>query len=197
MVTHPCFLPWPINELQGDEEMDGHGSTMVGRWVAWRMLGAPKGQWLTKVREDIYGKSRYDSTKHAAEFVCWLMDYTNRDVIYSEGEGTGWGDSHRITGWRTGDSLFPLGWDKETDRMKILRNYADCDMYEPYPSYVCLTGLRCSAQMADAVGDTESAAKWRSYADRIQKAMVRLLAIGDPGSRVWRQSRYSLFTTFQ
>jgi len=200
MVTHPCFVPWPINELQGDEEMDGHGSTMVGRWVAWRMLGGPKGEWLTKVREDVYGKSRYDSTKYAAEFVCWLMDYTNRDVIYSEGEGTGWGGGHRLTsltGYETGDSLFPLGWDKETDRMKILRNYANSDMYEPYPSYVCLTGLRCSAQMADAVGDTESAAKWRSYADRIQKAMVRLLAIGDPGSRVWRQSRYSLFTTFQ
>jgi len=188
VVNNPCNPPIQINELQGDEEMDGHGATMVGRWVAWRMLGAPKGDWLTETREDIYGKSRYDSTKHAAEFVCWLMDYTNRDLIYCEGE---------VTGWGAGGLLFSLGWEHETDRMKILKNYADCDLYEPYPSYVCLTGLRCSAQMADAVGDTESAAKWRSYADRIQKAMVRLQAIGDHGSRVWRQSRYSVLPTLQ
>lgn len=190
VVSNPCAPPWQINELQGDEETDGHGSTIVGRWVAWRMLGAPKGDWLVKPRNHIYGKSRYQATKDAAEYICWLMDYTNRDVIYCEGETTGWGGANHV--------LLPdSNWWEETDRVKILKNYADCDLYEPYPSYVCMTGLRCSAQMAEAAGDIESAKKWREYADRIQVAMIRLLAIGDHGLREWRQSRYSVLPSLQ
>jgi len=189
VVNNPCNPPWQMNELQGDEETDGHGATMVGRWVAWRQLGAPDGDWLTKPRDDVYGKSRYQATKDAAEFVCWLMDYTNREVIYCEGEVTGWGGAHK--------ALQPAGWYEETDSKVLLRNYANSDLYEPYPSYVCMTGLRCSAQMAEAAGDMESAKKWRSYADRIQTAMIRLLAIGDHGMRVWRQSRFSVLPTLQ
>lgn len=188
VVNGPCNPPIQINELQGDEEMDGHGATIVGRWVAWRALGAPVGDWLTARRNDIYGKSRYDATKDAADFICWLIDYTGRDVIYCEGEVTGWGG---------GGALFTQGWWDEKDPKKILRNYADADMYEPYPSYVCLTGLRCSAQMAQAAGDTASAAKWRYYADRIQTAMIRLLAQGDYSNRMWRQSSHSVLPSLQ
>lgn len=188
VINGPCGPPVQINELQGDEEMDGHGATIVGRWVAWRALGAPQGDWLTAPRKDIYGKSRYDATKDAANFICWLMEYTGRDVIYCEGE---------VTGWGAGGSLYNLGWSEEKDPKKILKNYADADMYEPYPSYVCMTGLRCSAQMAEAAGDTASAAKWRAYADRIQTAMIRLLATGDYKNRMWRQSSHSVLPSLQ
>jgi len=180
--------PYPINELQGDEEMEGHGATIVARWVAWRMFGAPKGDWLTAQRKDIYGKSRYDATRDAAEFICWLMEYTGRDVIYSEGE---------ITGWGGGGTLYAQGWKDEKDPKKILRNYADADMYEPYASYVCMTALRCSAQMAEAAGDIASAVKWRAYADRIQTTMIRLLATGEYSRRMWRQSRCSVMPSLQ
>ena len=188
VVNGPFSIPGPINELSGDEEMDGHGATCVARWVAWRLMGAPKGDWLTEPREQVYGKSRWDSTRDAAEFICWLMDHTGMDVIWSEGESTG---------WAAGGALIPPGMDDETDPAKIKRNYANANMYEPYPSYTCLVALRCSAQIADALGETELADRWRSHSDRIQQAMVRLLVVGDSNKRMWRVSPYSVFPSLQ
>jgi len=184
----PFGVPAQVNEIPGAEVMDGQGAAIVARWVAWRLMGAPKGKWLTAPRKDIYGKSRWDSTRDATEFICWLMDYTGRDVIWSEGELTGWG------GW---GHLIPRGMAKEPDPAKIRRNYANADMYEPYPTYACLTALRCSAQIAEATGDTKRARRWRDYADRLQAGMIRLLAVGDRNFRTWRVSPYSILPSFQ
>ncbi len=184
--------PWQINEIPGDEETDGHGATMVARWVAWRMLGAPTGDWLTKPRKEVYGRSRWDVTRDA-EFVCWLMDHTGMDVMWCEGETTGWGGNSpnglRLTG--------VADWYHDTDRDKIRRNYANANMYEPYPTYVCLTALRCSAQIADAIGKTKDAKRWRAHADRLQAGMVRLLAVGEHGNMMWKQSRFSVYPSLQ
>lgn len=170
------------NELPGNQEMDGHGSTIVARWVAWRLAGMRHDDWLMAPRKDVYNKSRWDSSRDAAEFICWLMDYTGKDVMWSEGESTGWGVDR-----------IPRGMDKETDPAKIKKNYANSDMYEPYPTFVCYTALRCSAQMADAVGDANLAQKWREYANRLHDGMIRLLATGDSTCRTWRISPNSLF----
>lgn len=179
-------VPSSINEIPGNEEMDGHGATIVGRWYSWRVLGMPAGEWLTKPRQEIYGKSRWDSSRDAAEFICWLMDYTGRDVIYSEGEATGWGAGR-----------LPQGMERETDPAKIKQNYANADMYEPYPTYVCMIALKCSAQMAEAVGDTKLAEKWRVYSQRLHDGMIRLLATGDHNFRTWRISPNAVLPTPQ
>jgi hypothetical protein len=181
VVNGPYSLPWAINEIDGNEEMEGHAATMVGRWVVWRMLGAPTNEWLTAPRPHVYGKSRWDSTRDAAEFVCWFMDYTGRDVIFGEGELTGWGGGPHLP-------LCPPGMSRETDPEKIRRNYANADMYEPYATYTCMVALRCSAQIADALGETELASRWRAYADRLQAGMVRMLKVGDHNNFCWRVS---------
>lgn len=185
--------PWQINEVWGDEEMDGHGATAVVRWMVWRTLGMPIGEWLTAPREDVFGHSRWDTTRDAAEFICWLMDYTGMDVIYSEGESTGWGG-------RLGENnylLVPEGMMHETDPVKIRKNYANADMYHPYPSYTCMVALECSADIAEATGEEALAEKWRSYAGRIQVAMVRLMARGENSKRTWLQSRLSVLPSMQ
>jgi hypothetical protein len=79
------------------------------------------------------------------------------------------------------------------DPAQIRQNYANADMYDPYPSYTCIVGLRCAAQMAEATGDPALAQRWREHADRIQKAMIRLLATGDANNRCWRMSPYSVY----
>ncbi|RLB61220.1 MAG: hypothetical protein DRH08_14250, partial [Deltaproteobacteria bacterium] len=177
-----------INEIAGPEETDGHSSAMVGRWLAWRHLGAPTGDWFTKPRTNIYGKSRWDSSRDAAEFLCWLLDYTGRDVVWCEGETTGWGG---------GGSLFPEGMSDETDMAKIKENYKKANMFEPYPSYVALTALRCTAQMADALGETEKAARWQEYATKIETGMIRELTTEWNGKTVWRRSPHSVYPSFQ
>ncbi len=180
-----------VNEIHGDEEMDGHAATLVGRWYAWRLQGRNAGQWLKEPRSDVYGYSRWESTRDAAEFICWLMDYTGRDLVYSEGEFTGWG------GIVNGYCLVPEGMSEETDPEKIRENYANANMYEPYPNYACMTALKCAAEMAEAAGEPQWAKKWRRYAATIRKGMVRQLIAGDFNNLVWRISPYSILTTFQ
>ncbi len=177
-----------INEIDGPEETDGHSSTMVGRWFAWRHLGAPTGDWLTAPRSNIYGKSRWDSSQAAAEFICWLLDYTGRDVVWCEGETTGWG---------AGGGLHPKNMSEATDMVKIKENYKKANMYEPYPSYVALTALRCSAQMADALGKTEESKRWQKYADRIEAGMLKELTTNWNGKTVWRRSPNTVYPSFQ
>ena len=189
----PSGGPHQINEIWGDEEMDGHGATAVVRWQVWRTLGMPTGNWLTAPREAVYGNSRWDTTRHAAEFICWLMDYTGMDVIYSEGESTGWGGKMGEKKFR----LVPDGMMDETDPVKIRSNYANSDMYHPYPTYTCMQALECCADIADAVGDSELAAKWRAYAGRIQVAMIRLMARGEQSRRTWLRSRLSVLPSMQ
>jgi len=177
-----------INEIAGPEETDGHASVMVGRWFAWRHLGAPTGNWLTQPRANTYGKSRWDSTCDAAEFICWLLDYTDRDVVWCEGETTGWG---------AGGLLHPADMSEATDMETIRENYRQSNMFEPYPSYVALTALRCTAQMSDALGETEKSERWRSYAGRIETGMIRELTAEWNGKTVWRKSPNSVYPSFQ
>lgn len=153
--------PWQINEIVGDEETDGHGATIVARWVAWRMLGAPTDGWLTAPRDEVFGKSRWDVTHDTAEFVCWLLDHTGMDDLWCEDETTGWGGSP------SGEQLTGVDdWFDETDPAKIRRNYANANMYEIYPSHICMIGLRRSAQMADAIGRKTEAACCRRPSSR-------------------------------
>ncbi len=188
VMNGPLAIPLEINEVHGCEELDGHGATAIARWYAWKLLGKPTDDWLTKPRDDVYGKSRWDTTKEAAEFICWLMDYTAMDVVWSESE---------FTGWAGGGVCIPDGMKDETDPEKIRKNYANSDMYQIYPSFACLTGLKCSADIADAMGEKQLAEKWRKYADKIKTAAVRLLTYGNYNNRVWEMCPYSVLPSFQ
>jgi len=180
-----------INEIYGDEEMDGHAATIVARWYAWRLQGGSKGEWLHAPRDGVYGKSRWESTRDATEFITWLMDYSGRDLVYSEGEFTGWG------GISAGYILIPEGMMDEKDPEKIRQNYANANMYEPYPNFACMVALECAAEMADAAGEPGDAGRWRQYAETIRKGMIRQLTAGDFNKLTWRMSPYSILTTFQ
>ncbi|MDR0743948.1 MAG: hypothetical protein LBF05_06300 [Tannerella sp.] len=180
--------PNQINEIPGAEELEAHASVMVNRWYAWKLLGMPTGEWLTASRDSVYRKSRWQTTKDAADFICWLMDRTGMDVIYSEGE---------FTGWSGGGRQIPPGMSTETDMRKIRANYANSDMYEVYASYSSMTALECSADIAEEMGDKAPADQYRSYAGRIRAAMIRLLAHGPDHNRMWRVARNSVLPSLQ
>ena len=191
VMNIPEDTPFPMNEIPGTEEMEGHSATIVTRWYSWKLLGMPTDDWMTQPRTDVYRKSRWQSTKDATEFICWLMDRTGMDVVYSEGEFTGWaGKFGKI-------QQIPKGMDTETDIVKIRKNYANSDMYEPYGSYSSMTALLCSADMADVMREPELAKKYRSYANRIREAMLRLLAHGSNHNRMWRVGRNSILPALQ
>jgi len=180
--------PNQINEIPGAEELEAHASGMVNRWYAWKLLGMPTGEWLVASRDSVYRKSRWQTSKDAADFICWLMDYTGMDVIYSEGE---------FTGWAGGGTQIPPGMSTETNMQKIRANYANSDMYEVYASYSSMTALECSADIAAAIGDNSLADKYKSYAGRIRTAMIRLLAHGPNHNRMWRVARNSVLPSLQ
>ena len=55
-----------------------------------------------------------------------------------------------------------------------------------YPDDICMGALRALAQMADSIGETNSAAQWRERADVMQAAIGRHYIINDPKyGRVW------------
>ncbi len=191
VMNIPWQIPHQINEIHGCEEMEGHASTIVVRWYAWKISGRPTSDQMTLPRSDVYNKSRWQSSKDAADFICWLLDYTGRDVVYSEGEFTGWAN-------RSGNfSQIPRNMSTETDMIKIRENYANSDMYEVYASYASMTALNCSAEMADAMGEKELAQKYREYASRIRTGMIRLLALGPNHNRMWRVARNSILPSLQ
>ncbi len=190
----------PLNDIPGTEEMAGHGSVIIARYVAWRHHGSPTEAWLTAPRTHVYDKSRWESTVDACEFIPWLIDYTGMDVIYSEGEETGWGGRVLGAGWSEPGNpkpLLPPGMHDTRDELQRRWFYANCDAYEVYPSYMCLVALQCGAKMADALGDVARAERWRAYADRIRYGMLRKLAIGDFQHREWRVSPFSVYPSFQ
>lgn len=189
----PMIKPWPMNEIPGTEEMDGHASVMIGRWWAWRLMGSPTDEWLLEPRAHRYGNSRYDDTVNSANFICWLMEHTGRDLIYSEGESTAWGGGPEGT---PGTNVF-AGWPRETDPETLREHYANADVfYQTYPTFASYIALRLSAKKAEAVGDTEHYEKWTSHADRIYQAMLAELAIGEPGEEVWKVAFHSVFPSY-
>jgi hypothetical protein len=119
--------------------------------------------------------------------------------MWCEGESTGWAAP---IDWQTQPchryQLVPDGMSKATDPVEIKKNYANSNhMYQPYPTYVCMTALRCSAEMADAAGQSNDAQRWRKYADRLQNGMLRELFVGDRNIPVWRRSPWCVFPSFQ
>ena len=58
--------------------------------------------------------------------------------------------------------------------------------YSVYPDAVCMTALEALAQMADSIGETQSAALWRDRAAKMRTAISAHYAITDPKyGRVW------------
>jgi len=58
--------------------------------------------------------------------------------------------------------------------------------YSVYPDAVCMTALEALAQMADSIGETQSAALWRDRAQKMRAAISARYAITDPKyGRVW------------
>ena len=54
------------------------------------------------------------------------------------------------------------------------------DGYAAYPDSACMNSLRALAQMADSIGETNSAAQWRACADKMQIAIGNQYIIQDP-----------------
>ncbi len=193
VINSPLGMPMPIDPVPGGQETCGHGATVVARWLAWRHLGSPIGGWLDDPRPGVFGKSRWDSTFDAAEFICWYMDYTGMDVMFSEGETTGWAGGAP----GTPGSLVPFAASEANTLEDIRRFYANSNMYEPYPTWVCCVGLRCSAAIAEATGKTDLAERWRQYAKRLEDGMYRLLRVGDHRTPMWRVSPHSVYPSLQ
>lgn len=71
----------------------------------------------------------------------------------------------------------------------ILHTTGECaggNGYSVYGDYICMDALRALAQMADSIGESESAERWRARAEKMQTAMFAQYVINDPKyGRVW------------
>lgn len=65
----------------------------------------------------------------------------------------------------------------------VLHTTGECahgNGYSVYGDYACMNALRALSVMADSIGETNSSAKWRRYAGRLQGAMAAQYIINDP-----------------
>ncbi len=71
----------------------------------------------------------------------------------------------------------------------VLHTTGECaggNGYSVYGDYACMVALRALAQMADSIGETNSAEEWRQYADKMKVAMANQYIIDDSKyGRVW------------
>jgi hypothetical protein len=71
----------------------------------------------------------------------------------------------------------------------VLHTTSECSAMNGYSVYAddnCLDALRALTQMADSIGETNSAAQWRARADKMQEAITDQYVIEDPTyGRVW------------
>jgi hypothetical protein len=66
------------------------------------------------------------------------------------------------------------------------------DGYTVYPNSACMNALRALAQMADSIGETNSAEQWRSCADKMQVGIGNQFIIHDPQyGPVWKPNENS------
>jgi hypothetical protein len=64
--------------------------------------------------------------------------------------------------------------------------------FDVYPDSACMDALRVLARMADSIGETNSAAQWRSCADQMQRAIFANYITNDPKyGRAWRPDENS------
>jgi len=63
---------------------------------------------------------------------------------------------------------------------------ANGDGYSVYPDTACMDALRALVQMADSIGETNSADRWRERADKMREAITNHYIVTDPKyGRVW------------
>jgi len=166
MADHPPADTDPgQNEIPGDEN-DGHALTMMMRYSAWLSTGKDPA-WL---------RQRWEPAIAAAEWLCFVLDYTGQDVLYCESEGTCYG----------------LGFDRDAE-----------NPYDTYPHYDIFTNvlgclaLRQYAEMARSLGEPERAARWDGYAQRIETDLMRKCVDHDPTyGDVWRVHPNSIWPQF-
>ena len=57
--------------------------------------------------------------------------------------------------------------------------------YSIYPDYTCMEGLLAFAQMANSIGDTKNAAKWRRYAAKLRDGMHEYIEENEEYGTTW------------
>lgn len=153
------------NEIPGDEN-DGHAMTMTMRYAQWRALGRDL-KWL---------RERWGPATEAADWLCFVLDYTGQDVLYGESEGTCYG----------------MGFDRNA-----ARPYDVYPHYDVFTNAVGLLALRQSVEMARALGEEAQAARWESYVRRLQRGMpVRCVEQDPVWGKVWRVHPNSIWPAF-
>ena len=143
-------------EETGNRENDGHGICMWGRYMAWHWQGRP---WE-------WNQRHWQATAAAADWILWQLETEplfpglGKDVLYTESEC-----AH-------GDSA--LKWPE-----------AGFSTAEIYSSYNCLHGLKLAIRMADQLGESVAAARWRQAHARLRRGILEHLTVESPEGRVW------------
>jgi hypothetical protein len=112
--------------------------------------------WLRLPNRDEWLRARWPDVKAAGDWILWQL-------------------AHPEISQSTNGILFTTS---EASKIK--------GGYSVYPDYTCLIVLQALAQMADSIGETNSAEQWRACAEKMHAAIAEQYMMNDPKyGRVW------------
>ena len=169
-----CHLPRSTRSgevVVGNLENDGHGLLMLARYRYWMQAGQDP-DWLA---------ATWPATRDAAEWVCWQLDNPFDVASMAVDSPDEWLYCFKDPArqhypdclWTESESSY----------------YGACEIWGHFCGYA---GLLASIRMADAHiararGDEDTAARWRTYAERMKRGMLAHLVVDDPCyGRTWK-----------
>ena len=91
-----------------------------------------------------------------------------------------WPDVQGLGDWILWQFAFPEISGATNGLLHTTGESANGNGYAVYPDSACMNALRALAQMADSIGQTNSAQQWRDRADQMQQAISGNYIINDP-----------------
>ena len=91
VMNGPAAIPYEINEIPETKRWKDTPRRSSAAGSLWKQLGKTDRRVAHRnARDASTAKAAGNRPKTPPTFICWLLDYTGRDVVYSEGEFTGW-----------------------------------------------------------------------------------------------------------
>jgi hypothetical protein len=107
-----------------------------------------------------WARQHWRQINSAAEWICWQFEHPKlsgaTDVLHTDSEAAGFNANTKGVG------------------------------QSPLADFVCAQGLRAYAEIADAIGETQSANRWRQRASQMEQAILKIYVRDDPQyGQVW------------
>jgi len=187
------MMYYPENGLKiAGVPVPGHYSVMVNQPLVYSTLLAPVAKWPTRYTQEAFGEG-FENLGNQETDGHGLMMLANYTVWKNLGGRAAWVEEN----WAyIREAAEWIVWCFEHPEISFVENgllYGETEAamqtYTLYANVPCCLGMEGYAQMAEAAGKTEEAARWRGHAEILRRGIEEGLTEGNG----WRQKRFGFY----